>query len=129
MLFGPSLIACLPEGDTRTFYWESTRNQPGADLHAGRIELPMAATIFPRDYYRAPRAWAEALWPKLFYWNEVDRGGHFAAWEQPDSPTRCARRSARSEPIDPHRQSKDMVNSTNLRGVHDDARACDRDRR
>ena len=70
-------------GSSAQFYWESARNQPGGAFHGGRIELPMAATIFPRDYYRAPRAWAEALWPNLFYWNEVDRGGHFAAWEQP----------------------------------------------
>jgi pimeloyl-ACP methyl ester carboxylesterase len=70
-------------GSSARFYWESARNNPGGDYHVPRIELPMAATIFPRDFYRAPRAWAEALWPNLFYWNEVDRGGHFAAWEQP----------------------------------------------
>jgi len=43
----------------------------------------MAATIFPREIYRAPKAWAQALWPNMIYWNEVDRGGHFAAFEQP----------------------------------------------
>jgi pimeloyl-ACP methyl ester carboxylesterase len=62
-------------------YWENARNGGGFD--AGRIELPMAATIFPKEIYRAPKAWAEAKWPNLFYWNEVDRGGHFAAFEQP----------------------------------------------
>ena len=56
----------------------------------------MAATIFPRDYYRAPRAWAEAVWPNLFYWNEVDRGGHFAAWEQPALFTDEVRKAFRS---------------------------------
>jgi pimeloyl-ACP methyl ester carboxylesterase len=71
-------------GSSARFYWESARNNPGGDYHVPRIELPMAATIFPRDFYRAPRAWAEALWPNLFYWNEVDCGGHFAAWEQPE---------------------------------------------
>ncbi len=60
-------------------YWQ---NKP-ATYSAGRIELPMAATIFPREIYRAPKAWAEALWPNLIYWNEVDKGGHFAAFEQP----------------------------------------------
>jgi pimeloyl-ACP methyl ester carboxylesterase len=60
-------------------YWQ---NKP-ATYSAGRIELPMAATIFPREIYRAPKAWAQALWPNLIYWNEVDRGGHFAAFEQP----------------------------------------------
>ncbi|MCW8281550.1 epoxide hydrolase 1 [Agrobacterium sp. InxBP2] len=63
-------------------YWENARNGGGFD--AGRIELPMAATIFPKEIYRAPKAWAEAHWPNLFYWNEVDKGGHFAAFEQPD---------------------------------------------
>lgn len=62
-------------------YWENARNGGGFD--AGTIELPMAATIFPKEIYRAPRAWAEAKWPNLFYWNEVERGGHFAAFEQP----------------------------------------------
>lgn len=62
-------------------YWENTRHGGGFD--AGRIELPMSATIFPKEIYRAPKAWAEAHWPNLFYWNEVDRGGHFAAFEQP----------------------------------------------
>lgn len=62
-------------------YWENARNGGGFD--AGRIELPMAATIFPKEIYRAPKAWAEAHWPNLFYWNEVDKGGHFAAFEQP----------------------------------------------
>ena len=62
-------------------YWENARNDGGFD--AGRIELPMAATIFPKEIYRAPKAWAEAHWPNLIYWNEVDKGGHFAALEQP----------------------------------------------
>lgn len=62
-------------------YWENARN--GGGFNAGRIELPMAATVFPNEIYRAPKRWAEAHWPNLFYWNEVDRGGHFAAFEQP----------------------------------------------
>jgi len=64
------------------FYWEVFRTGFGG-YSAGRIELPMAATIFPGEFYQAPRTWAEQAWPNLFYWNEVDRGGHFAAWEQP----------------------------------------------
>ncbi len=62
-------------------YWENTRQ--GGGLDAGRIELPMAATIFPGEIYRAPKTWAMDRWPNLFYWNEVARGGHFAAFEQP----------------------------------------------
>ena len=44
----------------------------------------MAASIFPSEFFRPPRAWAAQAWPNLFYWNEASRGGHFAAWEQPD---------------------------------------------
>jgi pimeloyl-ACP methyl ester carboxylesterase len=67
-------------------YWEgclgSTIRGPGF-FSSDPIELPMAASIFPRETFRAPRSWAEAAWSNLFYWNEVDRGGHFAAFEQP----------------------------------------------
>ena len=63
-------------------YWENTQSAR-ASFSAGRIELPMAASIFPREIFCPPKEWAEALWPNLFYWNELDRGGHFAAFEQP----------------------------------------------
>jgi pimeloyl-ACP methyl ester carboxylesterase len=43
----------------------------------------MAASVFPHEIFCPVRAWAEALWPNLFYWNELDEGGHFAAFEQP----------------------------------------------
>jgi epoxide hydrolase len=64
------------------FYLENTKPGP-ASYSAGRIELPMAASIFPKEIFRPPRAWAESLWTNLIYWNELDRGGHFAAFEQP----------------------------------------------
>lgn len=64
------------------FYWEVFRTGFGG-YSAGRIELPMAATLFPGEFYQAPRAWAEREWPNLFYWSQAERGGHFAAWEQP----------------------------------------------
>jgi pimeloyl-ACP methyl ester carboxylesterase len=63
-------------------YWENTQSGR-ASLSAGRVELPMAASIFPREIFCPPKEWAEALWPNLFYWNELDKGGHFAAFEQP----------------------------------------------
>jgi len=63
------------------FYWENARN--GRGVNAGRIDLPMAATVFPREIFTTTKAWAQALWPNLIYWNRVDRGGHFAAFEQP----------------------------------------------
>jgi pimeloyl-ACP methyl ester carboxylesterase len=65
------------------FYWEVFRTGFGG-YSAGRIDLPMAASIFPSEFFRPPRRWAERAWPNLFYWHEASRGGHFAAWEQPD---------------------------------------------
>ena len=62
-------------------YWESAPNGP--TFSAGPIALPMAATIFPREIWRAPKAWAQQMWPNLFYRNEVEKGSHFAAFEQP----------------------------------------------
>jgi pimeloyl-ACP methyl ester carboxylesterase len=41
-------------------------------------------TVFPSEQYQAPRSWTERAYPKLVYFNEVEKGGHFAAWEQPD---------------------------------------------
>ncbi|MGH8288867.1 MAG: epoxide hydrolase family protein [Steroidobacteraceae bacterium] len=55
----------------------------GLGNNAGRVDLPVGCSIFPREIYRAPRSWARLMYPYLFYWNELDRGGHFAAWEQP----------------------------------------------
>jgi pimeloyl-ACP methyl ester carboxylesterase len=76
-------------------YWEN--NRAGlSGLSAGRIELPMAASVFPHEIFCPPKAWAEALWPNLFYWNELDRGGHFAAFEQPSLFTEELRKAFRS---------------------------------
>jgi len=76
-------------------YWENTR-AGSASLSKGRIELPMAASVFPHEIFSPPRAWAEALWPNLFYWNELDKGGHFAAFEQPALFTEELRKAFRS---------------------------------
>ena len=48
------------------------------------VTVPAAVTVFPHELYRAPRSWAEKAYPKLIYFNEVDRGNHFAAWQEPD---------------------------------------------
>jgi pimeloyl-ACP methyl ester carboxylesterase len=63
------------------------------------ISLPVAITVFPEEVYRAPETWARRAYPNLTYFNEVDKGGHFAAWEEPDlfaSELRAAFRSLRS---------------------------------
>ena len=47
------------------------------------VSVPAAVTVFPKELYQAPRSWAERAYPNLIYFNEVDRGGHFAAWQEP----------------------------------------------
>lgn len=76
------------------FYFEQAallgnRNNPG------RVELPVGASIFPLDL-PAPRSWAEHVYPNLIYWNELDRGGHFAALEEPGLFTQELRAFARA---------------------------------
>nr|WP_202801661.1 epoxide hydrolase family protein [Herbaspirillum sp. CF444] len=77
-------------------YWENTRAGL-ANFSGGRIDLPMAGSVFPHEIYAPPRAWAEAAWPNLFYWNELDKGGHFAAFEQPRLFTEELRKAFRSK--------------------------------
>jgi pimeloyl-ACP methyl ester carboxylesterase len=62
-------------------YWEVRGGNP---FDALDISLPVAVTVFPGEIYRAPRSWGERNYHKLIYWNEVDKGGHFAAWEEPE---------------------------------------------
>jgi pimeloyl-ACP methyl ester carboxylesterase len=68
-------------------YWESQRAAAAAAA-AGKtppdVTLPVGFTVFPGEIYRAPRSWAEQVYPNLTYFNEVERGGHFAAWEEPE---------------------------------------------
>jgi len=61
-------------------YWENK----GSSFSGGKLTLPVAATVFPREIYRAPKSWAELTYSNLIYWNEAEHGGHFAAFEQPD---------------------------------------------
>jgi pimeloyl-ACP methyl ester carboxylesterase len=75
-------------------YWENNAN----NFNAVNVSIPAAITVFPGEIYRAPRSWAERAYRKLIYFNEVDRGGHFAAWEQPElfsAELRAAFRSLR----------------------------------
>ncbi|ALE16339.1 Epoxide hydrolase [Altererythrobacter epoxidivorans] len=60
-------------------YWESF-----ARFGAGEVSIPSGASAFPKEILPAPREWAERTLTNLVYWNEVEKGGHFAAWEQPD---------------------------------------------
>jgi pimeloyl-ACP methyl ester carboxylesterase len=66
-------------------YWEGTRATALAAGHAPpEVKLPVGFTVFPGEIFRAPRSWAERFYPNLTYFNEVGKGGHFAAWEEPE---------------------------------------------
>jgi pimeloyl-ACP methyl ester carboxylesterase len=66
-------------------YWESAQAQVrSAGQAPPPVTIPVAYTTFPGEIVPAPRSWAEASYPTLVYWNKVDRGGHFAAWEEPE---------------------------------------------
>ena len=65
-------------------YWEGGQAAAHAAGQASpEVSLPVGFTTFPGEIFRAPRSWAEKLYPSLIYFNETDRGGHFAAWEEP----------------------------------------------
>jgi len=60
-------------------YWE----YKGGFFNTKCVSIPVAVSVFPSEQYQAPRSWAEKAYPNLIYFHEVDKGGHFAAWEQP----------------------------------------------
>ena len=66
-------------------YWENGGRGAvfAAAQKTAEISLPVAVTVFPEEIYQAPRSWAEQAFHNLIYFNEVDKAGHFAAWEQP----------------------------------------------
>jgi pimeloyl-ACP methyl ester carboxylesterase len=103
--------------DDITLYWLTNSATSAARLYretsgqsvllsavqkTAEIKLPVAITVFPHEVYRAPESWARRAYPNLVYFNEVDKGGHFAAWEQPQLFTeevRAAFKSLRNTPI------------------------------
>ena len=65
-------------------YWESTWTDPALIAKiSGPVTVPTGCSVFPREIRRPSRRWAEQVYPNLHYWNYPDRGGHFAAFEQP----------------------------------------------
>jgi pimeloyl-ACP methyl ester carboxylesterase len=89
-----------PEGLTRddildnvTLYWLTNTAVSSARLYwesklaffaPKHVAMPVAVSVFPDEIYASPRSWAERAYPKLVYYNKLDKGGHFAAWEQPE---------------------------------------------
>src|SRR5262245_17489728 len=84
-------------------YWETSGQSVllAAAQKTSEISLPVSITVFPEEVYRAPETWARRAYRNLIYFNEVDKGGHFAAWEQPElfsAELRAASRSFREAP-------------------------------
>jgi len=65
-------------------YWEGARSTAAAAGHRPpEVSVPAAFTVFPDEIFQAPRTWVEKVYPNLIYFHQADRGGHFAAWEEP----------------------------------------------
>jgi pimeloyl-ACP methyl ester carboxylesterase len=56
----------------------------GSYVAVKNVTVPVAVSVFPDEVFTAPRSWAEQAYPNLIHFNEVDKGGHFAAWQQPE---------------------------------------------
>ena len=78
--------------DNVTLYWLTNTTVSSARLYwesklaffaPKRVPIPAAVSAFPEELYQAPKSWSERAYPKLIYYNKPDKGGHFAAWEQP----------------------------------------------
>jgi pimeloyl-ACP methyl ester carboxylesterase len=93
--------------DNVTHYWLTNTGVSSGRLYAENklgffdpkgVSVPAAVSIFPDELYQVPRSWAEEAYPKLVHYNKLDKGGHFAAWEQPElyvSEVRAGLRSLR----------------------------------
>ncbi|MEA1648881.1 epoxide hydrolase [Nitrospirillum sp. BR 11164] len=64
-------------------YWDTAQAAKGGFFDVRGVTLPVAVSAFPDEIYQAPRSWAERAYPNLLHYNRPDKGGHFAAWEQP----------------------------------------------
>jgi hypothetical protein len=107
---GTSRFARWPHDllDNITLYWLTNTGVSSARLYwenkadffdAKSITIPFAISVFPDELYQAPRSWAERAYPhNLVYYNRLDKGGHFAAWEQPDRQPLLVRRPGRTHP-------------------------------
>jgi pimeloyl-ACP methyl ester carboxylesterase len=72
----PCRTAHQPSGRLRSTFWRRSSRR--------NVTIPVAVSVFPDEIYAAPRSWAQRAYPKLIHYNKLNKGGHFAAWEQPE---------------------------------------------
>ena len=77
-------------------YWDNAHYPTGGFFDPRGVKLPVAVSAFPDEIYQAPKSWVEQAYPKLIFYNRPDKGGHFAAWEQPALFSRDVRAGFRS---------------------------------
>ncbi|MFC5755688.1 epoxide hydrolase family protein [Rhizobium sp. GCM10022189] len=77
-------------------YWDNAHFPSGGFFDPRGIKIPVAVSAFPDEIYQAPQSWAEKAYPKLIHYNRPEKGGHFAAWEQPEIFTAELRTSFKS---------------------------------
>jgi pimeloyl-ACP methyl ester carboxylesterase len=77
-------------------YWETFQLPKAGFFDPRGVKIPVAVSAFPDEIYTAPKNWAEKAYPKLIYYNKLDKGGHFAAWEQPQLLTEELRAAFKS---------------------------------
>lgn len=78
-------------------YWDTAQTSTGGGFFDVRgVKIPVAVSVFPDEIYAAPRSWAEKAYPNLIHYNRLPKGGHFAAWEQPQAFTEEVRTAFRS---------------------------------
>jgi pimeloyl-ACP methyl ester carboxylesterase len=65
-------------------YWDNLNTAKAGFFDVKNVTIPVAVSAFPDEIYQAPRSWAERAYPKLIHYNKLEKGGHFAAWEQPE---------------------------------------------
>jgi pimeloyl-ACP methyl ester carboxylesterase len=79
--------------DNVTHYWLTNTGVSSGRLYMENklgffdpkgVDVPVAVSVFPDELYQVPRSWAEEAYPNLIHYNQLDKGGHFAAWEQPE---------------------------------------------
>jgi pimeloyl-ACP methyl ester carboxylesterase len=75
-------------------YWENFGKL--GYFNAKGVSIPTAVSVFPDELYPAPRSWTEQAFPNLIHYNKLDKGGHFAAWEQPELLTQEVRTAFKS---------------------------------